>query len=585
MIKHVCLILVFTIVVFTFFTCEKVVNHKDHTSPEVSIIYPAEGDTIRENITIQADAYDESGIDKVEFYIDNKIFISEDYIEPYNCLVEICYLTYEEEHVIYAKAYDNEGNSSNSQYISIKIEPLIIGSPHLIFPENECMFEKKFVREYELYLIWNKVNEASHYQLIMSKDEYFNDLYTSMSIEDTVFVLNDTFDDVTYYWFVQALDENNNLISYSSIQQVDIIPGLIFRRCYTDIAHSAIQIDDGGYVAVGRWDYDFWIVRLSNIGEVIWNRTFGESGWSEAYSLIQSEDGCYVIAGFTYEYKQSPKNAWIVKIDPAGNLLWERQFGANFSATGRNIKETIDNGYIVTGWIEYDDSTNTDLWLVKTDINGNQEWDITFGGSGDDYGNSVLQLEDGSFIVCGKTYSYGVQGSDFLIVKFDEFGNCLWYRTYGSEDYEYANSVIKGINGGYIVAGTSQHNYRGIGRDIIVLKIDDAGFFEWECIYSLGYYNYGNDITNTNDQGYLIAGRANFSVAHSHNLLLIKIDIDGNQLWYKDYGDERGFDEANSIMPTSDGGYIIAGVTGSYSHHEGHQDCWIMKVDENGYAK
>ncbi len=583
--KYVNCILISITMLFSVISCEKVVNHEDYKVPEVTIISPLEGDIITENIIIQAEAFDESGIDRVEFYIDMSVFLGEDYVEPYDCLLELCYLTYENEHDIYARAFDNSGYYANSERITIEIEPQIIGSPNLIYPSDEYMFEKKFIQDFDLYFMWNKVNEADSYNLIISKDEYFLEIYASISLEDTVTVLNDTFDDITYYWLVQTLDENDDVISYSKIQKVEIIPGVIFRRYYTDIAHSVIQIDDGGYVVAGRWNYDFWIIRMNDIGEVDWNKSFGESGWSEAYSIIQSEDGCFVVTGFTYEYKQNPKNAWVIKIDPAGNLLWEKQFGVDFSATGKSIKETIDNGYIVTGWIEYDDRKNTDLWLLKIDNNGNKEWDITFGGTGDDYGNSVLQLEDGSFIVCGTTYSYDVQGSDFLIAKFDEFGNILWYRTYGGEDYEKGNSIIQAIDNGYVIVGTSQHNYRGIGLDIKVLKIDDAGFYEWDCIYSIGYYNYGNDITVAHNQGYLIAGRSNFSVGHSHNLLILKIDIYGNQLWYKDYGDERGFDEANSIKPTFDGGYIVAGVSGSYSHHEGHQDCWIIKVDENGCAK
>ena len=581
--KIIEIIIIIIIFMLSILGCERVVDHHDYTAPEIQITNPADGDTLKQNITVQVEAYDENGIDRVEFYINSRILIGIDNTEPYSCSLEICYFTYSEEHTLYAKAYDNEGNYSTSQYISIKIEPSIIGFPHLIYPSDEYMFEKKFIQNFDLYFMWNKVEQADHYKLIISKDLYFDEQYSSIVVEDTVFVINDNFDNITYYWLVQVLDEENTVISYSHINRVDIIPGVVLR--YSEITHSVSLIDYGGYVVTGRGYYDFLVLRMNESGELDWKKFFGDSGWSEAYSVIQAEDGCFVVTGFTYEYKQSPKNAWVLKIDPAGNLLWEKELGINFSATGNSIKETIDNGYIVTGSIEYDDSTNTDLWLLMLDSDGNKEWDITFGGLGDDYGNSVLQLEDGSFIVCGSTYSYDVQGSDFLIVKFDENGNKLWYKTYGGKDYEKGNSIIRGIDNGYVIVGTSRHNNKGIGRDIKVLKIDDDGLYEWDSIYTPGYYNFGNDITIAHDQGYIIAGESDLNVGHSNNLLILKIDNYGNQLWYKDYGDERGYDEACSIKQTSDGGYIVAGATGSYSRNEGHQVGWIMKIDEAGCAK
>ena len=230
-----------------------------------------------------------------------------------------------------------------------------------------------------------------------------------------------------------------------------------------DVAHSVQQTSDGGYILIGTTysdDYvsDFWLVKTDSDGNNEWDKTFGGSGNDDAYSVHQTSDGGYILAGRTRSYGAGGNDFWLVKTDSDGNEQWDKTFGGSDHDDAHSVQQTSDGGYIIAGNTHLDGADKSDFWLVKTDSDGNKEWDKTFGGSGNDCAQSVHQTSDGGYILAGDTGSYGAGSFDFWLVKTDSDGNKEWDKTFGGSDGDIAHSVQQTSDGGYILTGTT-HSY------------------------------------------------------------------------------------------------------------------------------
>ncbi len=178
--------------------------------------------------------------------------------------------------------------------------------------------------------------------------------------------------------------------------------------------------DDGyalaGYTMYGDGNSDFYLVNTDVNGDTLWTRTFGGARQQICYSIEQTSDGGYILAGTT-----SPANgdidAWLVKTDANGNELWNRQFGGNTYDEFRSVRQTLDGGYIVAGFTQSFGAGFTDWWIIKTDANGDSLWSRTYGGAGSENCRSVQQTSDGGYVFAGITSSFGVGSTDFWLVK------------------------------------------------------------------------------------------------------------------------------------------------------------------------
>jgi predicted secreted protein len=203
----------------------------------------------------------------------------------------------------------------------------------------------------------------------------------------------------------------------------------------------------------GAGCYYFWLVKADSDGNEQWNKTFdGNDGnsWNIAKSVQQTSDGGYILAGDKVSHEAW--DFWLVKTDPDGNEQWNKTFGGWGIDYAHSVQQTSDGGYILAGaWsYEYD---LYDFWLVKTDPDGNEQWNKTFGGRGFDYAYSAQQTSDGGYILAGYTNSYGAGGNDFWLVKTDSNGNEQWNRTIGGANDDRGYSVWQTTDRGYILAG------------------------------------------------------------------------------------------------------------------------------------
>lgn len=202
-----------------------------------------------------------------------------------------------------------------------------------------------------------------------------------------------------------------------------------FGDCYDDRGHSVEQTEDGGFIITGykgiydNYNYDVWLIKTNALGNEEWNRTFGGSDWDRGYSVEQTNDGGFIITGYTCSYGSGERDVWLIKTDANGSEEWNKTFGGSDSDEGFSVQQTDDGGFIITGYTYSYGVGANDVWLIKTDTNGNEEWNKTFGGGSSDEGNSVVQIADDGFIIIGRTYSYGAGNADVWLIKTDNEGN------------------------------------------------------------------------------------------------------------------------------------------------------------------
>ncbi len=309
-------------------------------------------------------------------------------------------------------------------------------------------------------------------------------------------------------------------------------------------------------------------VRVGNAQD--FERTFGGSGDEIGFSVVQTTDGGYAVAGNTNSFGSGNYDAYLVKTTAAGDTQWTRTYDGESNEVIYSMKQTSDGGYILAGWTGPYDAH--DVYIAKVSATGDLQWTKTYGGIQDDEANSVAQTSDGGYIVAGLSESFdeGAWG-DVYVLKLNTSGDTVWTRTYGGIDVDIANSVATTTSGGYILAGYTQSF--GGADNIYLIKITASGDIEWEYAYA-GDVAYS--VAQSADGGYIVAGWIDYA---DYDVYLIKTDAAGNTQWTKTYGGSDE-DEASAVATTSDGGYIVAGYTDSFG--AGDDDVYVLKLNSSG---
>jgi parallel beta-helix repeat protein len=314
-----------------------------------------------------------------------------------------------------------------------------------------------------------------------------------------------------------------------------------------------------------------------------WDRTYAGRGRAYAYSNVQTEDGGYALAGSTSLPNQLA-DLWLAKTDVAGNLEWNRTYGGTGSDAANSVVQTVEGGYAIGSYTDSFGVGKFDFWLVKTDNAGNHQWNKTYGGTGNDYARSMIQTSDEGYAITGETRSFGlnpepnVGAGDFWLVKTDSMGNEKWSKTYGGTDYDSASSVRQTSDGGYIIAG-STGSFGAGAWDAWLVKTDASGNMLWNKTYGGADYDGASSAVQTSDGGYAFAGYTYSFSGGSYDLWLVKTNATGHKEWDKTYGGPYG-DEAKSLQRTKDNGYVIVAYTQSSEASPG--DLWLIKTDANG---
>jgi hypothetical protein len=306
-----------------------------------------------------------------------------------------------------------------------------------------------------------------------------------------------------------------------------------------DYAIAMEQMADGAYALAGitnssgAGSYDSWLVKADASGIMQWNKTYGGTDGDGTFDLVQTGEGGYALAGWTNSFGAGDPDSWLVKTDSSGNELWNRTYGGTGAEWAYSVIQTSDGGYALAGWTNSSGAGGGDSWLVKTDVNGFMLWNKTYGGTGDDEARALVQTGDGGYALAGVTTSYGAGTADFWLVKTDASGNAQWNKTYGGTSSDVATALVETCEGGYALAGWT--NSLGAGGDCWLVKTDSAGNMMWDRSYGGASRDEAWALVQTSDNGYALAGETNSFGAGDADFWLVRTKADGTvQDWSPD---------------------------------------------------
>ncbi len=400
-------------------------------------------------------------------------------------------------------------------------------------------------------------------------------------------------------------------------------PSIHWTRAYGgsayDMANSVLQTPDGGYIVGGSTQsffgdvtdnhggVDYWVVKLSSTGTIQWQRTYGGKGDEWLYSLVQTSDGGFILAGTSDSASgdvsairgHGQNDYWIVKISSTGALEWEKSYGGTLGDFANSIQQTSDGGYIVAGHSNSNDGDITssrgdfDGWVVKLSATGALQWQKSYGGSGDDKAYTIIKTSEGGYIISGQSTSTngdatGNHGAyDIWVVKISALGSVEWHKCYGGSANEFEFDIKQTFDGGYSIgasASSTDGDLSGVptsGSPDLFLKISSTGAIQWQKFLSTST----TAIQQTPDGGYMVAGGRPGTGGHSaSNFGVVKLSSTGTEQWSGTYGGSNE-DRGLGLSLTTDGGCIVVGLTNSndidvhVSGHHGGGDIWVVKLN------
>lgn len=389
------------------------------------------------------------------------------------------------------------------------------------------------------------------------------------------------------------------------------------------------QTTDGGYILAGNSEStngdvtvnqgsnDVWLVKTDAAGTIVWQKSYGGSSYEYAYSVLQTSDGGYIMAGSTGSNNgdvtgnHGSNDFWVVKTDAAGVLQWQKCYGGTSQDIARSIQPTSDGGYIICGGTGSSDGDVTgykgsnDIWVIKINATGTIGWQKCLGGAHIDEGYKAIQTADGGYMVGGYssvgggdiTGNHGIE--DFWVVRLDASGTIVWQKSLGGpgEDRAYAMDLTS--DGGCVIAGyttstsgdiTSNAGY----QDCWIVKVSSTGSMDWQKTIGGSFDEQVFDIKQTADGGYILAtatestdGVPGMFLYNYDNYFILKLDNTGAIQWKKQVGGQL-FDIPKAIVATTDGNYIVAGSSNStgddVTGNHGSYDYWVVKLSPSSTA-
>jgi hypothetical protein len=376
---------------------------------------------------------------------------------------------------------------------------------------------------------------------------------------------------------------------------------------------------DGDIIDKSLPENDYWLVTIDVDGNILWNKTYGGSGDDRGQDMVQTNDGGFAMTGYSMSSDGDASNNegfhdnWLVKTDIQGNLLWEKSYGFSGHDHAYSLIETSDNGFFMAGFLDVTASgglgnsnrgTNNasrhgvgEFWCHKLDNQGNVQWQRFFGGSANDRAFDVLQTNDGGYLLTGYSESTDFDITDnkgtydYWVLRLNVTGDLIWQKSFGGSGIDQARKLIKAEDNTYIVVGNSfstdlnvTSNYGS--SDYWILKINDSGDIIWKKNYGGTDFDYATSIKKSKD-GYVLCGYSKSSDTHlnlnygNNDFWVIKINEQGNLLWQKNFGGSS-LDLAYDLIETQDGQIYVIGDTESNDYditqNKGLKDLLVVKI-------
>ncbi len=348
-----------------------------------------------------------------------------------------------------------------------------------------------------------------------------------------------------------------------------------------DFGNSFQQTSDGGYIlfgptaSFGSGGWDMYLIKTNFLGNTVWTKTFGNENYEVANSVQQTTDGGFILCGASSAF--GIDSLALIRTDSKGNEKWNMKYrGSLFRDVGRCVQQTSDGGFIAVGF--NGDSFIEDVFLLKTNADGIVEWKKTYGGIGRDYGVSIKQTADGGYVVAGQTNSRGFGGDDMFLLRMNSLGDTLWTKTFGTIEFEIAQSVDITSDGGFILLG---HEFT-LDADLYLVKTDTEGNEEWNRYYGGAGRDIGYAVQETSDRGFILAGRKENDITDTEDMYCVKTNASGDVQWESIF--PKGlFSDAAAVQETSDNGFARLGsVTFRVDENTFNSDFYLVKVDSKG---
>lgn len=311
--------------------------------------------------------------------------------------------------------------------------------------------------------------------------------------------------------------------------------------------------------------------------DTLWTKAFGGTQGDCGYAVQKTSEGGFIIAGGTGSYGAGGYDAYLLKTNQSGDTTWTKTFGGSNTDIAYSLQETADKGFIMAGGTFSYGAGDEDVYIVRTNSSGDTAWTRTIGGTNTDYGYSARETSDGGFIIAGTTESYGAGCSDVYLIKLDQNGDTVWTKTIGGIDFDYGYSVRETYDKGFIIAGGL--NFQGIGGDAYLVKTDSAGDTLWTKIFGGINSDLFYSVQETSDSGFIMAGGTFSYGAGSSDIYIVKTDSSGDTMWTRAFGGIKS-DMGYSVQGTADNGFVVVGYTSSYG--AGGDDIYLLKTDQSG---
>lgn len=331
---------------------------------------------------------------------------------------------------------------------------------------------------------------------------------------------------------------------------------------------------------------DIYIINLNKYGNTLWEKVYGDEHFDAARSVIPVAGG-YVIAGDQWGHGYGRLDTYLMKTDKTGLKVWENHFGTKSRENGFKVKLCKDCGFLVMGYSRgFQNWGSGDFFVIRTDSEGNEIWQNNYGGNLDDYGMDLIENDDGSIFMIGTRAgffndvqaNYMVHDADILLIKTDNNGNELWQKTFGNTGHDFGYAILKAQDGLFILGSTQ--SYGNGSFDMFLIKTDLQGNEQWHKTYGGSDYEYGvSMVKNGQDDLYLFGTTKSFGREGSADYYLIKTDKEGNELWNLTLGGDD-IDFGHSLIAGEDNGCMVIGQSKSYG--KGGFDIFIVKVNKDG---
>ncbi len=415
----------------------------------------------------------------------------------------------------------------------------------------------------------------------------------------------------------------------SNVGELDSVS--IYGGTKNDSGQSVVSTNDGGYVILGESQsmdgditdkqnesYDYWLLKFNSNSELEWQKTYGGTGDDFGKSVIQTQDGGYAILGSSFSNDEDvttnngQQDYWMAKLDTTGNIVWEKSFGYSGSDTGISLLQSNDGGYLLTGILDVTSSGgegNTknnqtlhaggDYWAIKLNATGDLQWSKYFGGFFSDTPFGAIQTEDNGFIIVGSSDSEDTDISgnigdyDFWVIKISSIGNLEWEKSFGGTQIDEARGVVESNDGNYVIVGDTRSEdvnvSNSIGNaDLWLIKITPTGNLIWEKTIGGLSFDVGRSISKTQDGGFLLSGSSrssDFDVTTNkgqNDAWVLKVNNSGDIEWGKTVGGSN-IEFANSVTELNNKTIIAVGETssndGDISGNLGFDDLLLIKIN------